>query len=118
MTEREELIEEVGDFLLYFSGEEWPPALTVSEHARVHVEGSGYWLWHADDPRRRAMGGSIINRDGLQVHIADLLRQTLAVDDPRWCATIPKPFFHAALIGLDEGGVLGREAREDTGEKR
>lgn len=70
---------------------EWQPTAELAPDARIFAQGNRGQVWYPDDAKFRGEFGSLVNHDGQEVFIVDLLRATIPADDPRWSDTPPPP---------------------------
>ena len=79
-----------GDTLLRFN-QEWPPRLNVNPDTKIWVGKNTYVIQSTNNPKQVILGGEIVNRDtGERVFIADLLRDQIPENDPRWTTEKPE----------------------------
>ena len=94
------------DYLLYIpdmDGEVLPSVLQVSKNALVYVEGNFYTVWHKIQPGVIIYGGEIVNnRTGERRHIADMIRNSIPADDPRWQTAPPNHKQFVAFQGVSK----------------
>lgn len=81
-----------GDTLLRFN-EEWPPKLSVKPDVKIWVDKDNYVIQSTTNPKQVILGGEVMNIITKErLFIADLLREQIPNNDPRW--TTEKPNFN------------------------